>query len=77
MGGWLSLPNGQNVQGWDDLFAWAKRRLYYVSAENLREIVEGRRYGIPTLCRDSSVELAAGLLCPTPVSWRNKPPRAA
>ncbi len=76
-GGWLRLPNGTNVQGWEDVIAWAKRRLAYVSEENLREIVEGRRHGIPTLCRDLSTELAAGLLSPTMVSWRNKPAKAA
>ncbi len=38
----------------------------------LREIAEGRRIGIPTLCRDVPDQRAAGILSGKPVEWRNR-----
>jgi len=69
-GGWLTLPNDLRFQGWYSLGFWLDQirpRL----PENLKEIAEGRRVGIPTLSRKSRLEVAAGLLSGREVSWRD------
>lgn len=73
VGGWIRLPTGKNIQGWFSLAVWinevAKR---FPLPANLQEIVDGKRYGIPTLCRDDAQELVAALLSQCPVSLRSK-----
>ena len=69
-GGWLDCHALGNVQG----YAALRARLAEVARElppNLAEVATGRRVGTPTLSRASRVEVAAGLLAPGPVCWRD------
>ena len=68
-GGWLNI-GGKMLQGWNDLAVWldqVRARLPW----NLKEIVDGRRVGVPRLSRKDRFEVAAGLLSPDPVAWRD------
>ena len=69
-GGWIKLPCGKRVQGWFDVWVWAKAAARYLP-ENLLEIAEGTRIGTPTLRRGDEMELAVGLLSPVSVCWRD------
>lgn len=69
-GGWLDCHALGNVQG----YAALRHELARVARElppNLVEIANGERIGTPTLSRASRREVAAGLLSPKPVSWRD------
>lgn len=69
-GGWLDCHALGQVQG----YAALRAKLAAVARElppNLAEVARGRRVGTPTLSRASRLEVAAGLLCPGPVSWRD------
>lgn len=69
-GGWIQLPCGVALQGWFEVWTWAREAVRYVPW-NLREILEGNRVGTPTLRRTDAQELAAGLLSPMPACWRD------
>ncbi len=69
VGGWLTI-GGMMTEGWNDLAIWldqVRSKLPW----NLKEIVDGRRVGIPTLSRKDRLEVAAGLLSHGQVSWRD------
>ena len=69
-GGWLDCHALGNVQGYGAL----RHELARVARElppHLAEVATGARVGTPTLSRASRLEVAAGLLSPGPVSWRD------
>lgn len=69
-GGWLDCHALGAVQG----YAALRHELARVARElppNLLEIARGERVGTPTLSRASRLEVAAGLLSPGLVSWRD------
>jgi len=69
-GGWLDCHAFGNVQG----YAALRVKLAAVVRElppNLAEVATGRRVGTPTLSRASRLEVAAGLLSPGLISWRD------
>lgn len=68
-GGWVQIGR-KNIQSWNSVGVFLdemRKRLPW----NLKEIVDGRRVGIPTLSRIDTLEVVAGLLSPDPVSWRD------
>ena len=69
-GGWLDCHALGAVQG----YAAPRHELARVARElppHLAEVATGRRVGVPTLSRASRLEVAAGLLSPGLVSWRD------
>lgn len=69
-GGWLDCHALGAVQG----YAALRHLLAQVARElppHLTEVARGQRVGTPTLSRASRLEVAAGLLSPGPVSWRD------
>ena len=69
-GGWLDCHALGNVQGYGAL----RHLLAQVAREllpHLAEVATGRRVSTPTLSRASRLEVAAGLLSPGLVSWRD------
>jgi hypothetical protein len=68
VGGWITIGR-KNLQGW-----WAVADFVLARAnkldENLREIVDGRRVGTPTLSTDCTSEMVAALASTCTVSLR-------
>lgn len=68
-GGWIKIGQ-KRIQSWRSVGIWldsVRARLPW----NLKEIVDGRRVGIPTLSRQDTLEVATGLLSHGDVSWRD------
>lgn len=70
VGGWLAMPTGRPVHGWSGLECWLQEQAARLPW-NLAEIASGARVGVPTLRRSDPQELAAGLLAPGQVCWRD------
>lgn len=68
VGGWITIGK-KNLQGWWAVQNFVTRR-YEALPETLKEIADGRRVGIPTLCRDVTDDMVAALLGRGEVSLR-------
>jgi hypothetical protein len=74
VGGWITVGK-KNLQGWYSVYDFVTRK-YQNLPENLKEIADGRRVGIPTLCKDDTDEMVAALLSKGEVSLRSDNPLA-
>jgi hypothetical protein len=66
------LARAISLENWGFVRDWALARVSKSNSQNLLGIIQGKRIGFPTLCRDDLDEFAAGLLAPQGCSWRNR-----